>query len=99
MVAVKGKTQAVRVCGLFGGPDAAAAPEFQRLAALQDRWLAAWRGRRWDEAESLIRECLALDTPAMRLRRYYSLCLERVAAFRAAPPPEGWLGESRALEK
>lgn len=96
LIAVKGKTEGVRIFGLMGGPDRAGAPDFRELQARNDEMLAAYRARRWDEAEALARaQRGAEDTPA----GFYDLMLERIREYREHPPPADWNGVYVATSK
>jgi adenylate cyclase len=96
VVAVKGRTRSTRIytfLELLGH-------EPDRLEALQRRhgeFLAAYRGRHWDEAERLLDECR--ETGIARLATYYSLFEARIAALRNAPPPPDWDGSLAMTEK
>ncbi|SNS99531.1 adenylate cyclase [Noviherbaspirillum humi] len=89
-VQVKGKEQLVAIfepLGQEGEVDDAALAE---LAQWQ-RMLACYRGRDWDGAERLLREMQAAHPNCRR----HALYLERIAAFRASPPPADWNGVTR----
>jgi adenylate cyclase len=63
-------------------------PEQLRLCDHYARGLAAYRARQWDEAASAFNAALEAvpgDGPARTM-------VERVAVFRASPPPENWDG-------
>jgi adenylate cyclase len=60
-------------------------------------FLAAYRSGHWDEAEASIRECRAFGIA--RLEHYYAVFLERIAEYRASPPPADWGGVFTAQEK
>ena len=92
LVAVKGKTQAVRI---FTLPPhlVEAQPYLARHAAL----LAAYRRRDWDAALGL------LEDPVLAAERemapVYGLFRERIAEMRVEPPPADWDGVFVAHEK
>ena len=60
-------------------------------------FLAAYRARRWDEAERLLGECQEFGVA--RLATYYSLFAARIAALRNTPPPPEWDGSFAMTEK
>ena len=67
----------------------------QRLKALYADALAAYRAQDWDKASELLNAALGIapkDGPSM-------LLLDRIAAFRAAPPPADWKGVWRFDQK
>jgi adenylate cyclase len=84
-VAVYGRTGGARVYELVGLPDGMPVPEW---IAPYERGLAAYRARRWDEADALFGQMLALkpgDKAALLMRA-------RIAEFRQNPPPADWDG-------
>lgn len=94
MIAVAGKTEAIRIHEIVS-PIGAAPEGWPALAETYAAALARYRGRDWDGADRLLAECLGLapeDGPSLRLRG-------RIAAFRAAPPPDGWDGVWRFDKK
>jgi adenylate cyclase len=84
-VAVYGRTGGARVYELVGLADGMPVPEW---IAPYERGLAAYRARRWDEADALFGQMLALkpgDKAALLMRA-------RIAEFRQNPPPADWDG-------
>lgn len=98
LIRVKGKTRPVHIFTLLGDPAAAASAEFRALAKTHEEFLAAYRGRKWDDAERLLKEARALGEP-WHLGKFYDLYAERLAAFRAEPPGSGWDGVFTATSK
>lgn len=96
LLAVKGRSGPERIYALLGDNAMAESASFRIFAAAHGDMLAAYRGRQWDAAENAARACAALS-PA--LAGLYALYLQRIAAYRAAPPPEGWTGVWVASEK
>jgi adenylate cyclase len=87
LVAVKGRREPVRVFELLPGGREAWVDAFEA-------GLAAYRARRWDEAEAAF-AALARDRgdgPA-------GVFLERIARLRADPPGPGWDGSFQVSEK
>ena len=92
-VAVKGKSQAVRVYTLLpqgAGPEADFMPLHRQL-------LSAYRRQDWSAAERLLDDVRLLAMPY--LAPVYDLYRRRIAHFRAEPPPADWDGVFAALEK
>jgi adenylate cyclase len=93
LIRVKGKNRPVRIYTLLGPRELAAREPFRELVRAHDAMLAAFRGQRWDEALSALSRCrrlageieLDLDDP-------YALYKQRIADFRASPPPPDWDG-------
>jgi adenylate cyclase len=96
VVAVKGRAQAVRIYAVLGGPEMAATEQHQRLRGLQARMLEAYRGQRWDDAESVLESCEALAPNLQVLHRLYR---QRVSLFRDDPPAPDWDGVFIATDK
>ena len=91
---VVGKQEPVRVYELLGYSAELGESDRQRVQAFE-AGLARYRAQDWDAAEAAFRECLAIepkDKPGQ-------VMLERVAAFRQAPPEAGWDGVWVALSK
>jgi adenylate cyclase len=96
LIAVKGRTTAVRIYALLGWPEQAKTERHRELALRQARLLAAYRAQRWDDAEAEIRRCLEL---APELGTLYALYRRRIAVYRASPPGPDWDGIFVATEK
>jgi adenylate cyclase len=97
LIRVVGKNRPLRIFALMGDADAAADPAFVALKSAHSAMLAAYRGRRWAEAKTLLRSCCAAAPQAMLA--LYTLYEKRVADFEAAPPPDDWDGVYRAMSK
>ena len=91
---VAGKLEPVRVYELLGLAADMSDPDQQRVQAYE-AGLARYRAQDWDAAEAAFRECLA-KTPGDRPSQ---VMLERIAAFRQAPPETGWDGVWVAVSK
>ena len=84
---VAGKLEPARVFELLGESDQLDAAS-RKLAEVYEAGLARYRSQDWDAAEAAFRECLAIapaDGPSQ-------VMLERIAAFRQAPPAADWDG-------
>ncbi len=91
---VAGKLETVRVYELLGLAADLSESDQQRVQTYE-AGLARYRAQDWDAAEAAFRECLTIepkDQPSQ-------VMLERIAAFRQAPPEAGWDGVWVALSK
>ncbi|HEY9146646.1 MAG TPA: adenylate/guanylate cyclase domain-containing protein [Thiobacillus sp.] len=91
---VAGKLEPVRVYELLGYSAELGESDRQRVQAYE-AGLARYREQDWDAAEAAFRACLA-DAPSDRPSQ---VMLERVVAFRQAPPEVGWDGVWVAVSK
>lgn len=96
LIAVKGKTEAIRIFALLGDEAYAGTNEFRTLAAINERMLNAYRACRWQEARAALIEG---HMAAPHLSGYFDLYKDRVEQCEAEPPPSGWDGVFRAKEK
>jgi adenylate cyclase len=96
MIRVKGKQEAVRIFTLLGRENVSTSERFAELSATHQKMLDAYRGQRWDEAETLIAVCRALEPS---LDGYYDLFAGRIADYCANPPGADWDGVFTAESK
>ncbi|SMF14578.1 adenylate/guanylate cyclase [Tistlia consotensis] len=96
-VRVVGRAHPVAVFAALGDESLAADPDFQALKARHEAALAAYRAGAWDEAEAAFGALR--DTTDPLLRSVCPVFLERIAAFRGAPPAADWDGVFRAEHK
>ena len=97
LLKVKGKTEATRAFALLGDNAVKQSPDFIRLSERHSAFLARYRAQDWDAAEVLSRECETMNSA--RLDALYALYRERIAYFRANPPPPDWDGAAEASSK
>jgi adenylate cyclase len=94
-VQVMGRTQALQIYELLGVADAVLPPAREQMLVHYAAALKAYRGRRWDEASELFRQCLDLcpdDGPS-------SVMGERCRVMRDKSLPENWDGAFELLVK
>ena len=96
-VRVKGKVLPIRIYTGLGDRTVAETPEFQTLRGAQDRLLAQYRAKEWDQAEAALAECRALAGET--LGGLYDLYARRIAEYRVTPPPANWDGVYEAKTK
>jgi adenylate cyclase len=95
LIRVKGRAQPTRIFTLVEtlGADAVA----DRLLPAHAAMLAAYRGRKWEEAEAAIATCCGMGIA--RLEHFYATYRSRIAEWRSNPPPSDWDGAYTATEK
>jgi adenylate cyclase len=94
-VQVMGRTQALQIYELLGVADAVLPPAREQMLVRYAAALKAYRGRRWDEASELFRQCLDLcpdDGPS-------AVMGERCRMMRDKSLPENWDGAFEHLVK
>jgi len=96
LIAVKGKTEAVRIYGLLGSSDFANSEIYRDLAAFHEKMLAAYRAQRWQEARDLMQSCAAVYP---HLGKLYDLYRDRIGQYERNPPGENWDGVFVAMTK
>jgi adenylate cyclase len=97
LIAVKGKTEAVRIFTILGDPAMTATSEYADLLKDHDAMLAAYRAQSFDEAEAIIDRCKGRLGGVLDV--FYEIYRERIHAFRAEPPPSDWDGVFIATSK
>jgi adenylate cyclase len=89
LIAVKGKSEAVRIYGLLGDREIAASAGFQGLAERHREMLRAYRDQAWQDARRLMDECTALDGS---LDKLYDVYRDRIGHYELEPPGRNWGG-------
>jgi adenylate cyclase len=90
LLELRGKKNAIRIFELLGLPGQISERNLRGFR-IYEEGLAAFRARRWDEAERIFRA--ALET--LGEDKASSVLLQRVLVFRHHPPPEDWDGVFR----
>ncbi len=96
LIAVKGKSEAVKIYALLGDPETAESTEFQELVARHNQMLTAYRDQRWQEARELMDECVGVDDS---LEGLYDVYRDRIGHYELEPPGKNWVGVYVALTK
>ena len=91
LIQVKGKKQPELVFTVLGRAEVDADPRCRELRDLNARMLACYRKQGWDEALGLIDRCRKLAN-GFGVDGLYDMYVERIAAYRAEPPPPDWNG-------
>ncbi len=87
-VVVKGKTEPVAVYEILAYHSPESFPGIGEVLGLFKDGLAAYRGRKWDAAIKIFRECVAINPDDKPSHLY----IERAGHLRANPPPDDWTG-------
>jgi adenylate cyclase len=98
LIQVKGKKQPEAVYTVLGRAELEQDPRCRELRDLNAQMLASYRKQQWDEALSLMDQCRKL-ADGFGAAGLYDMYGERVAAYRAEPPPPDWTGVYEAESK
>jgi adenylate cyclase len=98
LIQVKGKKDPEAVFAVLGRAETQQDPRCQELRALNADMLATFRKQKWDEALALIGRCRGIAN-GFDLDGFYDMYSERIAAYRADPPPPDWDGVYEAETK
>ncbi|MEH6405089.1 MAG: adenylate/guanylate cyclase domain-containing protein [Sneathiella sp.] len=96
LLAVKGKSEAVRIYGLIKSELNLTDDSFQALKERNTDMLVAYRGKKWLEARKCAKTCLALEP---RLSILYSQHLDRIEKYAQEDPGSDWHGVFEATTK
>jgi adenylate cyclase len=98
LIQVKGKKEPERVFTVLGRAEVTDDPRCNELRELNRQMLASFRRQAWDDAAGFIERCrkLAGDFGVDGL---YEMYTERIAVYRANPPPPDWTGVYEAESK
>ena len=91
LIQVKGKKQPELVFTVLGRAEVSEDPRCNELRDLNTQMLAAYRKQQWDEAERLIERCRKL-AGGFGADGLFEMYKERIAVYRAEPPPADWTG-------
>jgi adenylate cyclase len=98
LIQVKGKKQPELVFTVLGRAEVAEDARCNELRDLNTQMLAAYRKQQWDDAERLIERCRKL-AGGFGVDGLYEMYMERIAVYRADPPPPDWTGVYEAESK
>jgi adenylate cyclase len=98
LIQVKGKRDPEAVFAVLGRAETQQDPRCQELRALNAEMLSTFRKQKWDEALALIERCRGIAN-GFDLDGFYDMYSERIAAYRADPPPSDWDGVYEAETK
>ena len=97
LIAVKGKTEAVRIFTTIGSREEIDQAAFEALKQDHIGMLEAYRSQKWDEAEALCQSQKGRLDGVMD--DFYDIYVERIAEYRENPPPAEWDGVFVATTK
>lgn len=98
LIAVKGKSEAVRIFTLLGRKDMLESEEFKTLRQYHEDFLKAYLAQEWDYAEEIAETSCKGRLDGL-MDEFYSIYRERIAEFRENPPPADWDGVYVATTK
>jgi adenylate cyclase len=98
LIKVKGKKEPEAVFAVLGRTEIQQDPRCQELRALNAEMLAIFRKQKWDDALTLIKRCRGIAN-GFDLDGFYDMYSERIATYRADPPPSNWDGVYEAETK
>jgi adenylate cyclase len=98
LIQVKGKKQPEAVFTVLGRRELEADPHCRELRELNAQMLAAYRKQQWDDALALIERCRKAAN-GIDVAGLYDMYVERIATYRADPPPSDWDGVYEAESK
>jgi adenylate cyclase len=98
LIRVKGKKEPEAVFAVLGRAEIQQDPRCQELRALNAEMLAIFRKQKWDGALALIKRCRGVAN-GFDLDGFYDMYSERIATYRADPPPPNWDGVYEAETK
>ena len=95
-IAVKGKTEAVTIFGLLGGPEMQDEADYQNLRETHKQMLISYRSQDFGQAEELCKTCRTIPGSPEVL---YDLYDERIEEYKENPPGPDWDGVFVATSK
>lgn len=97
LIAVKGKTEAVRIFTILGLPSLMQDPDYENFVSQHKTMLTAYRAQDWDEAQRI------MEANKGRLNgvldSFYEIYTGRLMEYKDAPPPVEWDGVYVATTK
>ncbi|RED50963.1 CHASE2 domain-containing protein [Aestuariispira insulae] len=97
LIAVKGKTEAVRIFALLDQRENLDPAEFKAFEEKHTQFLELYRAQNWDEAEKLGEQNKA--RLGGKMAKFYEIYRQRMEEFRSSPLPADWDGVYVATTK
>jgi adenylate cyclase len=98
LIQVKGKKEPEAVYAVLGRAEVEHDPRCQELCELNASMIASYRKQEWDKALDLINRCRE-PANSFDVAGLYDMYVERIANYRADPPPKDWDGVYEAESK
>ncbi len=98
LIKVKGKKEPEAVFAVLGRAEIQQDPRCRELRGLNAEMLVIFRKQKWDDALALIERCRGVAN-GFDLDGFYDMYSERIATYRADPPPPNWDGVYEAETK
>ncbi len=98
LIRVKGKRTVARIFTLVGDATTRTGNTFPMLDAAHDRFLAAYRAQRWDDARMGLGECRKL-VDGFGIASLYDVYEARISEYEQTPPGAAWDGVYEATAK
>src|SRR5580692_11247699 len=98
LIQVKGKKEPEAVYAVLGRADVEQDPHCRELCELNASMIASYRKQEWDKALDLINRCRE-PANSFNVAGLYDMYVERIASYRADPPPADWDGVYEAESK
>lgn len=98
-VAVKGRSLPERIWTVAGEAEVLANPDYLAMKAAVDEGIAAYRLQDWDRAEEAYKRAGTYSLEAYDPSGLVDVFRERIAEYRADPPPKDWNGVYVATSK
>ena len=98
LIQVKGKKEPEAVYAVLGRAEVEQDPYCQELCELNASMIVSYRKQEWDKALDLINRCRE-PANSFNVAGLYDMYVERIASYRADPPPADWDGVYEAESK
>jgi adenylate cyclase len=98
LIQVKGKKEPEAVYAVIGRAEVEQDPRYRELCELNASMIVSYRLQEWDKALDLINRCRE-PANSFNVAGLYDMYVERIANYRADPPPPDWDGVYEAESK
>src|ERR1700686_4169126 len=98
LIQVKGKKEPEAVYAVLGRAEVEQDPHCRELCELNASMIVSYRKQEWDKALDFINRCRE-PANSFNVAGLYDMYVERIASYRADPPPADWDGVYEAESK